>query len=43
MSFDVAADGRFIMIRDLSNELSPDELILVEGWFQELESLTGVP
>jgi hypothetical protein len=39
--YDVAPDGRFLMIREASGGLSR-ELIYAENWFQELRALTKV-
>ncbi len=40
-SYDISPDGeRFLMIKDVSSDgTSPQELILVQNWFEELERL----
>ena len=39
IDYDVAPDGRFIMLKDIADAAHPAELVLVEGWFQELARL----
>ena len=39
IDYDVAPDGRFIMLKDVNDALHPAEIVLVEGWFQELARL----
>ena len=44
-AFDVASDGRFLMIRDdsLLNENEPAEVTIVLNWFEELKERVPVP
>ena len=37
--YDVAPDGRFLMIRDVGQTEYPSEIVLVEGWFEKLKRL----
>ncbi len=37
-SYDVAPDGRFLMMKEASSSRS-DQLIIVQNWFEELELL----
>ncbi len=36
-SFDIAADGRFLMIKPSEDEITPLRIQLVQGWFEELK------
>ncbi len=36
-SFDIAADGRFLMIKPSEDEVAPLRIQLVQGWFEELK------
>jgi hypothetical protein len=39
-TFDVAPDGRFVMIKqDVENVADADSLVVVRNWFQELKRL----
>ena len=37
--YDVAPDGRFLMIHDVGQTEHPSEIVLVEGWFEKLKRL----
>lgn len=34
--YDVASDGRFVMISDRISETAPQAMVLVQNWFEEL-------
>jgi len=36
VDYDVAPDGRFIMLKDASVTEHPSEVVFIEGWFEEL-------
>ena len=37
--YDVAPDGRFLMVEESAQQPAPTELVVVQGWFDELERL----
>ena len=43
-SYDVAADGRFLMLKpDEQSETGPVQVVLVRNWLEELERLVPTP
>ena len=42
-SYDVAPDGRFLMISQTEASQTPMKLVVVQNWFQELERLVPTP
>jgi len=36
-SYDVAPDGRFLMIKPSDDETTPRPIYVVQGWFEELK------
>lgn len=41
--WDVAPDGRFLMLKDLSRAESTAHVVVVQNWYQELLELVPVP
>jgi hypothetical protein len=38
-NYDVAPDGRFLMIKEGSNDRAPEPIIVVQNWAEELKRL----
>jgi hypothetical protein len=38
-TYDVAADGRFLVVKRLGQDVAPTQVMLVKNWFEELRRL----
>ena len=38
-SFDIAPDGRLLLLKPITDRHSSTELIIIENWFEELKKL----
>ena len=41
--YDVAEDGRLLLVRDAEEKAAPPHLVVVDNWFQELTERVPVP